>query len=220
VVDALSCSDISEEDFSQDAFDGDPAADKDKFPDEFPLSCKEIACRQGKDKALQKKLKNDPELCQKAPHKVSDRTHKTMDKDGKICLPKALQCKCAKQCHDCSMHPRETRLEITTAQHHTWAGLRTTVQCIIKACPNCELCKKNSKKHGLLPPKPTPWHTLCTDLIGPHDFGVKNEKESNFVQLHCLAMTDPATGIFECCEIMCKCADCTANHLETSWLAQ
>ena len=44
VVDALSCSDISEEDFSQDAFDGDLAADKDKFPDEFPLSCKKIAC--------------------------------------------------------------------------------------------------------------------------------------------------------------------------------
>ena len=65
VADALSQLDIREEDFSQDAFNRELAADDDEFPDEFPLSYKEIAYRQGKDKALQKKLKNDPELCQK-----------------------------------------------------------------------------------------------------------------------------------------------------------
>jgi len=63
VADALSWLDISEEDFSQDAFNGELAADADEFPDEFPLSYKEIAYRQGKDKALQKKLNIDPELC-------------------------------------------------------------------------------------------------------------------------------------------------------------
>jgi len=113
------------------------------------------------------------------------------------------------------------------AQHCTWAGLRPTVQRVIEACPNCELCKKNSKKCGLLPPKPTPeiipWHTLCVDLICPCNFGVKNEKETEkdaFVQLHCLTMTDPATGCFECCEIMRKRTDCIANHLETCWLTR
>ena len=59
-ADALSLLDISEEDFSQDAFDGELAADSEEFPDELPLSCKKIACRQGEDEALQKKLKNDP----------------------------------------------------------------------------------------------------------------------------------------------------------------
>jgi len=226
-ADTLSRSDISEEDFSQDACNGELAADNDEFPNEFPLSYKEIACRQGKDKALEKKLKNNPELCQKVPHKFSDKTHETIAKGGKIYLPKALQHKCAKWCHDHLMHPGETRPEFTTAQRCTWVGLHPTVQRVIKACPNCELHKKNSKKHGLLPPKPTPeiipWHTLCADLIGPCDFGVKNEKEpgkDTFVQLHCLTMTDPATGFFECCEIMCKRIDCIANHLDISWLTR
>jgi len=125
------------------------------------------------------------------------------------------------------MHPGETRLEFTIAQHYTWVGLRPTVQRVIEACPNCELCKKSSKKYGLLPPKPTPeiipWHTLCIDLIGPYDFGVKNKKEpekDTFVQPHCLTMIDPATGFFECCEIMRKHAGYIANHLEISWLTQ
>jgi len=117
--------------------------------------------------------------------------------------------------------------EFTKAQHYTWVGLRPTVQRVIKACPNCELCKENSKKYGLLPPKTTPeiipWHTLCVDLIGPYNFGVKNKKEpekDTFVQLHCLTMIDPATGLFECCEIMRKRADYIANHLEISWLTR
>jgi len=203
------------------------AADGDEFPDEFPLSCKELACRQGKDKALQKKLKNDPELYQKAPHKFSKKTCEIIAEGGKIYLPKALQHKCATWCHDYLMHPGETRLEFTIAQHCTWVGLRPTVQHVIKACPNCELYKKNSKKYGLLPPKPTPeiipWHTLCVDLIGPCNCGVKNEKEpekDTFVQPHCLTMIDPATRFFECCEIMHKRACYVANHLETSWLTQ
>jgi len=91
VADALSCLDISEEDFSQDAFNGELAADDDEFLDEFSLSYKEIAYRQGKDKALQKKLKNDAELHQKVPYKFSDRTCKIINKGGKIYLPKALQ---------------------------------------------------------------------------------------------------------------------------------
>jgi len=72
-ADALSRLDISEECFSQDAFNGELAADDDKFPNELPLSYEDIAYRQGKDEALQKKLKNDPELCQKAPCKFSDK---------------------------------------------------------------------------------------------------------------------------------------------------
>jgi len=110
VADALSQLDISEEDFSQDAFNGKLAADDEEFPDEFPLSYKEIAYRQGKDKALQKKPKKDPELYQKVPYKFSDRTYKIINKGGKIYLPKALQCKCAKWYHDYLMHPGETRL--------------------------------------------------------------------------------------------------------------
>jgi len=88
VADALSCLNISEEDFSQDAFNGELAADDDEFPDEFPLSYKEIAYQQGKDKALQKKLKNNPELYQKIPYKFSDKTNEIITKGGKIYLQK------------------------------------------------------------------------------------------------------------------------------------
>jgi len=42
-ADALSRLDISEEDFSQDAFNRELAADDDEFPDECPLSYEEIA---------------------------------------------------------------------------------------------------------------------------------------------------------------------------------
>jgi len=108
VSDAFSRLDIRGEDFSQDAFDGELKADNEEFPDEFPLSHKEIACRQGKDKALQKKLKNNPELYQKALCKFSDKTCKIINKGGKIYLPKALHHKCAKWCHNCFMHPGET----------------------------------------------------------------------------------------------------------------
>jgi len=166
-ADALSRLDISEEDFSQDAFNGELAADDDKFPDEFPLSYEEIACRQGKDKALQKKLKNNPELCQKAPHKFSDKTHKMITKGGKICLPKALQHKCAKWHHDCSMHPGETQPEFTIAQHHTWVGSRPTAQLVIQACPNCELCKRTPRNvaffHQSQHRKPFPG-TFCAQI--------------------------------------------------------
>jgi len=72
-------------------------------------------------------------------------------------------------------------------------------------------------------PEIIPWHTLCIDLIGPCNFGVKNEKEpekDTFVQLHCLTMIDPATEFFECCKIMRKRTDYMANHLEISWLTR
>jgi len=219
VADALSRLDISEEDFSQDAFNGDLAADDDEFPDEFPLSYEEIAYRQGKDKALQKKLKDNPELYQKVPCKFSDKTCKIINKGGKIYLPKALWHK-----HVYLMHPSETRLEFTINSptlHLGRVAPNSRTRHELKACPNCELCEKNSKKHGLLPPKPTPeiipWHTLCADLIGPHGFEKEPEKDT-FVQLHGLTMIDPATGFFECCKIMRKHADYIANHLEISWL--
>jgi len=48
VADALSLLDISEEDFSRDAFNSKLAAGD----DEFPLSYEEIAYGQGKDKPL------------------------------------------------------------------------------------------------------------------------------------------------------------------------
>jgi len=76
---------------------------------------------------------------------------------------------------------------------------------------------------GLLPPKPNPeiipWHTLCVDLVGPCEFGDKKKPETH-IELHCMTVTDPATGFFETVEIGQKTADTTANWLEIHWLTR
>ena len=123
------------------------------------------------------------------------------------------------------MHPGETRLEYTIAQHYTWLGLRRTCTEVCQACELCKVAKKRGKKYGKLPPKPTPeiipWHTLCIDLVGPYSFGDKevNKKPNpHYCTLRCLTMIDPATGYFEVVEVDEKKADYIANMLEMHWL--
>ena len=106
------------------------------------------------------------------------------------------------------MHPGETRLEYTIAQHYTWLGLRRTCTEVCQACELCKVAKKRGKKYGKFPPKPTPeiipWHTLCIDLVGPYKFGapyIKDKLNPNYCTLLCLTMLDPATGFFEVVEI-------------------
>jgi len=85
------------------------------------------------------------------------------------------------------------------------------------------MSKKRDKKCGLHPPKPTPeivpWHTLCVDLVGPYEFGIKKKTET-CIELDCLTMVDPATGHFEAVEIGKKHAITTANWLEFHWLSR
>jgi len=75
----------------------------------------------------------------------------------------------------------------------------------------------------MLPPKPNPeiipWHTLCTDLVGPYKFGDPKKPET-YIELHCMTVTDPATGFFEMVEIGEKTADIIANWLELYWLTR
>ena len=98
-------------------------------------------------------------------------------------------------------------------------GLSPLVTRVCKACNVCRSLKVSQKKYGKLPPKEPetiPWHTLCIDLTGPCDVG----KRSNAVQLHCMTMTDPATGWFEIVDIPTKRADYIANALEHTWLTR
>jgi len=121
------------------------------------------------------------------------------------------------------MHPGEKRLELTTVQHHTWIGLSVASISACKRCANCAASKKRDKKHGLLPPKPTPeiipWHTLCMDLVGPCKFGNEKKPETH-VEFHCIAMIDPATGFFDIVDISQKTADVIASWLEIHWLSR
>jgi len=223
VADALSGLEIAEEELSAEAFANELANEEEDFPTGYPLSHKEIAFRQKKDRALQNKFRTQPELCIKKPCAFSDSTHKLITKNNNFYVPKSLQHKCAEWCHLTSMHPGEQRLELTTAQHCTWIGLKPTCVRVCKNYENCAVSKDRDQKIGLLPPKPTPetipWHALCVDLVGPYKFGDEKKPET-CIELHCMTMVDPATGFFETVEISQKTADVIANWLEIHWLTR
>jgi len=188
VADALSQLEITEKEFSAEAFANELVNEEEEFPTGCPLSYKEIAFPQKKDRAIQNKFRTEPELYIKKPYTFSDSTYKLITKNDKIYVPKALQQKCAEWCHLTLMHPGEKRLELTIAQHYTWIGLSTTCINVCKCCENCAASKKQDKKYGLLPPKPTPkiipWHMLCTDLVGPYKFG-NEKKPETYIEFHC-----------------------------------
>jgi len=222
VADALSRLEIAEEELSAEAFANELADEEEDFPTGHPLSYKEIAFRQKKDRALQNKFRTQPKLHVKKPCAFSDSAHELIA-NNKIHVPKSLQLKCAEWCHLTSMHPGEQRLELTIAQHHTWIGLEPTCVRVCKNCKNCAASKDHDQKIGLLPPKPTPEitsrHTPCVDLVGPYKFG-DEKKPKTHIELHCMTMVDPATGFFEMVEIGQKTVDAIANWLEIHWLAR
>ena len=124
VADALSRLGLKEQDFSLDAF----AFDYDRFPKNYPLSYKQIAYEQQKDKYIQSKLKTMPHAFQLTDYKHSDKTyHVVTDKDNLIVVPKSLQKKCIEWYHSFLMHPGETRLELTLRQYYTWKGMRNDI---------------------------------------------------------------------------------------------
>ena len=226
VADTLSRMDLTEEDFSADAFAGDFPED---FPTNFPLTYNELQQRQEQDDEVQR-LYNKYDTYTKTEYKYSDKTYELIVKDNKIVVPKALQMRATDWYHRQLMHAGETRTEITIAQHYAWIGIRKAVQKVCKACAVCRQHKKRKTAHGLVPAKKTPevipWHTLCVDLTGPYKFGdiKKNSEgeviEDNLVHLHCLTMIDPATGWFEITDIPTKRADYVVNYLEWSWLSR
>jgi len=221
VTDAVSKQDIAEEEFSAKAFANELVNELEELPTRCPLSHKEIDFRQKKNRALQNKLRAQPELCIKKPHIFSDSTCELIAKNDEICVPKCLQHKRAEWCHLTLMHPGEQRLELTIAQHHTWIGLKATCEHACKHCDNCAVSKKRDQKKGLLPPKPNPdvipWQTLCVDPVGPYKFS-DPEKPETHIELHCVTVMDPATGFFEMVEIGEKTTDMIANWSEIYWL--
>jgi len=187
VTDALRRREIAEEELSAKAFANELANEEEGFPTGYPLSYKEIAFCQKKDRAPQNKFRTQPELHIKKPYAFSDSTHELITKNDKIYIPKSLQHKCAEWYHLTLMHPGEQRLELTIAQHYTWIGLKPTCVRVCKNYENCAASKECDQKIGLLPPKPTPeiipWRTLCIDLVGPYKFGDEKKPETyiNFI---------------------------------------
>jgi len=87
IADALSRLDITEEEFSAKAFANELANEEEEFPTGYPLSYREIAFRQKKDRALQNKRRTQPELYVKKPHIFSDSAYELIAKNNKIYVP-------------------------------------------------------------------------------------------------------------------------------------
>ncbi len=217
VADALSRMEISEEEFSAEAF----AADDETldFPESYPLSYRELAKRQEQDQALQKKVKEAPGQYSSTVYRQGDKEYQLLTRNGKIVVPKQMQEKVTEWYHLHLLHPGETRMELTIGQHYCWEGLRNSIKRCNRGCAICKTQKPKQIKYGKLVPKnpeTIPWHTLCIDLIGPYTFGEGDDKFT----LLCLTMIDPATGWFEIAEVIEKRADIIANLLEFTWLTR
>ena len=218
VTEQMSTKDIA------DLFAGEIGID---FPNNFPLSYREIEHRQKDDAEIKKLRKKDPNVYVETVYPCGDKQYTLITKNDKIVIPKALQKRAVEWYHEALMHPGKNRTELTIGQHFCWKGLHNDVEAVLNRCQQCQLYKPASKKLGLLPPKESediPWERLCIDLIGPYTIGKPKKGSkgtmdySDVTTLHCLTMIDPATGWFEICRIPAKTADEVINVLQQTWL--
>ena len=81
-----------EEEFSEEAFAIELATEED-FPEDYPLSYKEIAYRQKKDRKLLKDAADHPDQHVKKPCTFSDKTCEQITKNDKTHVPRQRQAK-------------------------------------------------------------------------------------------------------------------------------
>jgi hypothetical protein len=160
--------------------------DEIEFPkNKYPLSYAYVSQAQRKDEALQTLYSNKPEVYRKEHFKHGSTTYNLITRNGKIVIPSVLQRRAVEWYHTILMHPGETRMELTMAQHYYWKGMRNTINDVCKTCKTCQSTKSRYKKYGLLPEKEaeiTPWKQVCIDLIGPYTIG----KGDKTITLYCL----------------------------------
>ena len=132
----------------------------------YPLTVKEIAEAQKKDKAM-KQLK----ISEKYKILLIENLQ-VLCKDGKLVIPKSLQHRAVSWYHHYLQHPGHSRLEEMMRATIYWKGMQTTIQSYVKKCHSCQTNKRRKLKYGKLPTKiaiTTPWEALCVDLVGPYD---------------------------------------------------
>jgi hypothetical protein len=132
--------------------------------DIYPITVREIAEEQKKDKTIQALKKEDKYTTQ-----LVENT-KVLCKDGKLVIPKSLQHRTISWYHHYLQHPGHSRLEETLRAAMYWKSMRNTIRSYVKRCRSCQINKRRKVKYGKLPPKlaiTTPWEALCVDLVGP-----------------------------------------------------
>ena len=112
-------------------------------------------------------------------------------------------------------------MEATLRQLFTWNNLRKDVERHVRTCRTCQLCKKNRKKYGHVPPKEAeqsiPWNRVNVDMIGPLSVKTPDGKTH---QLQALTMIDPATGWFEVKDVKTQSSTECMNAFDDNWLSR
>ena len=197
------------------------ANNNDMVSEKFPLSPALIAKYQKKDKALQKRVKENPSNY--GTKVIEDMTLITTNAhDNAIIVPKMLQSRIVAWYHEYLVHPGGTRLEKTLAQLFWWDNLPKEVERYVRTCRKCQMCKKTTaKKHGILPAKEAepavPWQRVNLDMIGP--FTIRQPKGKS-LKLQALTMIDPATGWFEIKDVAKIDSDCCSAAFDDTWLCR
>ena len=94
----------------------------------FPITVKEIAEAQCKDKAILK-------LCEEEKFKtLLIENTEVLCKDGKLVIPKSLQAQVVQWYHHYLQHPGHSRLEETLRTAMYWKSMRTTIRSHVKRC--------------------------------------------------------------------------------------
>jgi len=184
----------------------------------FPVNFSVLASFQQQDSDLQALVECNPDVSRK----IFRGGEQLICFKDRIYVPKALQPHVVDWYHTYLMHPGETRMEETIAQHLYWPNIRKTVAQKVKACPSCQKAKGKRLKYGKVPPKDPatesqPWKKLCVDTIGPYQIRRKGRKPLTF---KAVTMIDPSTGWFEMKQLATKKADEVANAVEIMWLTR
>jgi transposase InsO family protein len=184
----------------------------------FPVNFTVLANFQQQDRDLQTLVSTH----QNVSRKIFRGGEQLICYKDRIYVPKALQKHVVEWYHTYLMHPGETRLEASIAQHLYWPNIRQLVQQTVKSCPTCQKAKGKRLKYGHLPAQQVaegsqPWEKLCVDTIGPYQIRRKGKKTLVF---KAVTMIDPATGWFEMQQLKTKKADEVANAIETTWLTR
>ena len=182
----------------------------------FPLCPKLIAKEQKNDKPLAVSLKANPgAFSTKQLEDVELITHK-----DKIYVPVTLRGRILSWYHQYLVHPGTVQMEATLKNTLTWPNLQKDVKRHVRTCKQCQLCKKQRKRYGHLPPKeaenPTPWNRVNVDMIGPYTV----QTPTKTYYLRALTMIDPATGWFEVKDISNPAANDCMQAFDDVWLSR
>jgi hypothetical protein len=121
-----------------------------------------------------------------------------MCKEGRMIIPKPLQCCAVLWYHHYLQHPGNTCLEETMNATMYLKGVCTTIQSITKPCKSCQVNKKQRLNYGTKTIVTISWTPLCDDLVGPYTL---KGKDCTVIDFTALMMINPASSWIKIVEL-------------------